>query len=558
MTLKHPFLCIGSLLLALWIWQVNPAQVTEAQLNLLEQAEAPKAISFPYIEDHTRGEHRFVVEAIVHYKPLLNSGILRVTPDDCIDQLIINGKPFTGQSSLPDQPRCYPETLTFDLSHHLLPGRNRIIINAIDKGGALGMDIRALHSTTAIALILLLVGIAWFGWRGASGISPWLKRWHKQIGIAAALLAAGILQKWYYLDFLSGDFQGFLYHWLNHIQRVPLDRAYSHAFSNYAPLYTYLLGGIDLLFPMVLRLHAVKFLSFLGEGIACYFAWRIVALVHGPRSWLALLAPLAIFISPSAAVNSASAAQCDIWYTAFLLATIYTLFIQRPGRAMVYYGIAVSLKLQAVFLAPFLLACLLRHIIRWRHAWIPAAVYIATLLPAWAQGRPFTELLLVYWNQFHTYDNLGNAGNFYFLLREYDFILMRNIGLAVTMVAACIFAGISYKRWRLEKGVIPAILLATFCVGLMPFLLPKMLDRYFFPADMFSLVLACLNPRWILITICFQFSSMLAIPWFNFDEMRWRYDFAQLPWLMAVLNSAALLMLLWLCRKYAWRKEGTP
>ena len=45
--------------------------------------------------------------------------------------------------------------------------------------------------------------------------------------------------------------------------------------------------------------------------------------------------------------------ECDIIYTTFLLGFAYCLIRGLPFQAMLVYAIALSLKVQAIFLAPF-------------------------------------------------------------------------------------------------------------------------------------------------------------------------------------------------------------
>jgi len=54
------------------------------------------------------------------------------------------------------------------------------------------------------------------------------------------------------------------------------------------------------------------------------------------------------------------------------------------------------------------------------------------------------------------------------------------------------------------------VLLALISVSLTPFVLPKMHDRYFYPADALSLIVAFYNPNLWFVPILFQLSSGLA------------------------------------------------
>jgi hypothetical protein len=81
----------------------------------------------------------------------------------------------------------------------------------------------------------------------------------------------------------------------------------------------------------------------------------------------------------------------------------------------------------------------------------------------------------------------------------------------------------------------------------MPFLLPKMHDRYFYAFEMMAIVLACLKPRLAVIAIAAQLNGILAYLAY--------YGMAS-SWLrIAALGNGWILVALLL---YAWRKVSKP
>lgn len=373
---------------------------------------------------------------------------------------------------------------------------------------------------------------------------------------AIVLVPLALFEKYYFIDFQSGDFLGYVSKWLGAIRSFGLGKVYGYTFSNYAPAYTYLLGLANALFPTSNPLYLIKGLSFAGEAFAAFFIYRIVALAHVPGSSWPLAAALLMFAAPTVIANSASAAQCDIWYTSFLLAAFYALLRNRPLWAMACFGISISFKLQGMFFAPFILLCLFKRRIPWHALWIPPAVYLAFCVPAWLEGRPLLDLLLIYRGQFNTFQDVGNAANLYVYLHNYDFSLIRNMGIAGTAYVALVFAFFGARQASAKDSPVTLALLATLSVAMMPYLLPKMIDRYFFAADIFSLVLVCMRPQWFGLAILFQLASCLAIPGSQFPVVNWQ------PWVWwprrevgAWLNTAAIAMLLWLCHRHLWKKQ---
>jgi Gpi18-like mannosyltransferase len=273
--------------------------------------------------------------------------------------------------------------------------------------------------------------------------------------------------------------------------------------------------------------------------------------------------------SPYALINGSSAGQCDIFYSTFLLATVYMLFLNRAVAALICYGVAISFKLQAIFLSPFLLVFILRRKLPWYWLWLPVGTYALIALPCWLQGRSFENLMQVYWNQFNNRSSgiFGIAGNFYPLLNRHigsyaQFV--KNAGLTITTLTAITFAFVTYRTWRNKhNSIVEYLILATLGVAFTPFLLPKMLDRYFFAAGMLSTAIACLRPRWLLLPIMFQFSSIITTPATQFYYLRHIHSLTGWSWftrhnIAASLNLFAILFLTWQCYQRIWKKPPAP
>jgi len=94
------------------------------------------------------------------------------------------------------------------------------------------------------------------------------------------------------------------------------------------------------------------------------------------------------------------------------------------------------------------------------------------------------------------------------------------------------------KNFFLNQNIF--MLTALISVALVPFLLPKMHDRYFYPADVISLLTVFFMPELWFVAIAYQIISMLSYMPFLFGSG----SQAMLP--LAVLsNTAAIGFLLW-------------
>jgi Gpi18-like mannosyltransferase len=189
----------------------------------------------------------------------------------------------------------------------------------------------------------------------------------------------------------------------------------------------------------------------------------------------------------------------------------YFLSIKKQIPALISFGVAISFKLQAIFLAPLLLILLLKRKISWYYLPLIPVVYLVMILPAWFAGRQMRELLLIYSDQANKYPKLTlNAPNFYQWIPKDFYNIFFPIGLILTILAILLLTYIVMYKNKLEITQDRLIYLAMISVLLMPYLLPKMHERYFYPADIFSIIFAFYFPRYLWVAIVVQMSSLFA------------------------------------------------
>jgi len=129
--------------------------------------------------------------------------------------------------------------------------------------------------------------------------------------------------------------------------------------------------------------------------------------------------------------------------------------------------------------------------------------------PAVLAGRPLIEVLRVYIDQGNTFPWLsGNAASIWALAQHTPYRLGVLIGLVAAGAAGFVLAALVEKSRRtdIEFNTLAA------CLSLltMPLLLPKMHDRYFYAFEVLSIVLACLNRRYLLVALAAQTSAILS------------------------------------------------
>jgi Gpi18-like mannosyltransferase len=367
------------------------------------------------------------------------------------------------------------------------------------------------------------------------------------------LFIASLPFKMMFFSFESRDYQLFLNDWYNFISANGGFKALRHDFTPYGLPYLYLLVMATWL-PLP-KIVAIKLISVAFDYVAAFFTYKIVSLRYRQKLIPAYAACVALFL-PTVIFNSSAWGQCDVIYTSSFLACLYAVLIGRPVAALIAFGLACSLKPQAVFIVPFLFGLLLNGSLPWRLIFIPPVVYILTGLPALLIGRP-TKFIAF------THVRLGNmpllslhAPNIYQFVLQQFYPLLKPLGLAATLLAslwlarsmakwhpprsACHNSGgtLAIKAWSSDEEnerLLVAALLSTLIV---PYLLPQMHERYFFPADMISLIYAFFFPRRAAVAILVQLASF-------FSYFPWGLGIEPVPmFMLAVMMTAALVLVL--------------
>jgi Gpi18-like mannosyltransferase len=318
------------------------------------------------------------------------------------------------------------------------------------------------------------------------------------------------------LSFSVSDFNGFVKPWLDYIRSHGGFAAMADPFSEYAPPYLYLLAtGASLGLPVGDQV-LVKLINLPFVLIITLAIFNIVRHFELSRNAAAAAAG-GTLVLPTLGVNAFVWGQADTVYVAFLLLAALFVLKQRPTWAVAAFALAVSTKLQGIFLAPFVLAMVLAGRIPWRCLWAAPAVYAATILPAALIGRPLRQLLTIYLVQGRFYNMLSmNSPNFYFFLDFFfaasrDWQVYKKItlaGLALSSAAGAVISLAGLSRRPISDRTV--LLIATVSMIVMPYVLPKMHDRFFLGADTFSYALAWAAPQFAWVAVAVQLSSLLS------------------------------------------------
>ena len=310
-------------------------------------------------------------------------------------------------------------------------------------------------------------------------------------------------------DYETLDYQNFLTKWVEFFRANGHFRALRYSVGNYNIPYLYFLAFFSLL--PIRDLYLIKLLSTLFDVL---LAWGSMLLLgrFTKKNAARLGCFFTVLCLPTVFLNSAVWAQCDSSYTALAVLALFLALDGRPKSAMVCAALSFGFKLQAVFVLPVFAVLWMAGKLKWRHFLLFPAAYVLLVLPAVLLGRPFWETITLYFSQT---GSIGSALNYN---SSSIFAILRNIAdparaskvaVAVAFVYMLGLLAVCYvNRKRLtDKAILGAAVML--CVGI-PFLLPHMHDRYFFCADILTLVLAFACPPCALAAALCQFASLLG------------------------------------------------
>ena len=403
---------------------------------------------------------------------------------------------------------------------------------AYDTARMIAMTARVFTAIYALSLAVQL--------RMARRMSPLCQ------ALLAVITGAVLLGKISLLDYVSDDYEIFLSNWIYSYQQLGIKEGLgTYIGSDYSPPYLYLMLLIS-------RVHnypwqyLVKAISILADTLLAYALTRLCALrVTGDGTKLAIFH--AATLLPTVVFNGAYWGQCDVIYTSLCLMALYFALTKRSARSMIFFGIALSFKLQTVFFMPAMLPLWLRKDIKLRHLPLIPAAYMGMMIPALWGGKSLHHVLTVYLQQAGTYNFMTvNAPSLYqFLPAGVDGSVLFDMfsGMAMALGMGMLAAACALVCMRRERVSADATLLFTVLVlAGVPLFLPKMHERYTFGADVLSVALAASDRRRIALPLLFGLASYICytegLPGERLMDLKWATMFQ----MAAVALTAAALV----------------
>lgn len=323
--------------------------------------------------------------------------------------------------------------------------------------------------------------------------------------IGGFLIALSAFLRFISYPIVSADYTSSLVHWMDALRGSPGLTAFAHPFSDYSPLYLYLLKLISFL--PGYDLYWIKGLSILFDILLAVIIVKVLKHIYAESFThdKAFLAFSIVLLVPTFLMNSSLWGQCDSIYASFVLLSLYLILRNKPLGAAVAFGVAISFKLQAVFFLPVLVGYLLTKNRGWAQVIVIPIIYIITIIPAALSGGSFGDLLFTYVRQAGEFQELSlSSPSIYALVSSQASTVVQSIlsdvgyVVALGLAVAIIYAVMSYIE-SLPDGVLrpsKILFLSLVSVLAIPFFLPHMHERYFYLADVFSMLFALYRPRY--------------------------------------------------------------
>ncbi len=332
-------------------------------------------------------------------------------------------------------------------------------------------------------------------------ICDFLKKHIVIIGFAVVTLLSLFLRL-AMLDKVTSDYSFFMSKWISQLNEYEGLLGLGEAIGEYNVPYMTFLALIGK--TPANDLHEIKILSIVFDYIGAFAALKLLSLV-GKKGFFSsgnLVAYAVILFNPVFFLNSAYWAQCDFIYTALCLLSLYYVLKGKNNVGMIFFALALTVKLQAIFFLPVLVICyfVTRRIKIVNFLWIPL-IFVLAALPAMLAGRGIVESLSIYFAQTSIYKHLTMScpNIFIFITGEYE--IFSKVGIILTLTVLGV--GLCYLMRCRELTFEKILLLAAWCSFVCIFFLPAMHERYPFMACVFSLIwaFACKKDAWVAIGI---------------------------------------------------------
>lgn len=321
-------------------------------------------------------------------------------------------------------------------------------------------------------------------------------------------------------NFVSEDAYNYLLGWYDEIKACGGIRALDHQVGNYNVLYQTIIALFTYL--PIPALFAYKGLSMVFDLLlACLVGYIVYQEIPEASKAGGITAFALVWLSPVVLFNSSLWAQCDSIYTFFVVLALYLLYKEKNLASFIVLGVALSFKLQAVFILPFFLfAYFIKKSFSILYFLITPFVMWLSTIPAIIAGRGIFTGFTLYLNQTDEYGCAVMNYPGFVLSMAYDYMQenYKNVK-AICLVIAISVLGfwMIYSIWRQRKAegkdFLSLALLLTYTAV---FFMPAMHDRYGYVYEILAIMYMFIRKKSIIPCIVLQVLSIITYSNFLF------------------------------------------
>ena len=275
--------------------------------------------------------------------------------------------------------------------------------------------------------------------------------------------------------------------WINIINNGKID-SIGMQIGNYMP--SYMLFFTLATYITENSLVAIKCISIFFDimlAIVTYFICKKIE-VKNP-----LLISSIVFSLPGVILNSSFLGQCDAIYTCFCLIFMLMILKNKPKLACLFYGIALSFKLQAIFIAPIFLYLLVSKKIKIMDLIFAIVGFVLLCIPSMLMGKSILDIINIYIGQ-TSFKEVFSAScpNIYSLFSLNYTHINKIFSWTISILVILLTTFFVLMKKKEDKYVnytdSEFVMKCTFLAVIVPFLLPQMMDRYFYLANILIII----------------------------------------------------------------------
>ena len=348
---------------------------------------------------------------------------------------------------------------------------------------------------------------------------------NKNLLIFLIILVTGIslLVRYMVCLYPTNDVVGYVFNWMNNIQKVGFNKFYT-VDADYSPLFMFIISIFTCLPKGELIsingysfyanwMYYLKTIYFIMDILIAVGVYLIIKEITKDKL-KASLGYMIFLCLPVQLTNSAIWGNSDSMYFCCFIYAIYFVLKRKDYLVWLMFGISLALKLQSVFILPFLFYLVLSRRLKLYPIFMAFVGLMATFLPSYCCGASFTQPFTYFSKQVNGYSYLTlGCANIWKFFNVYNGDSKSNVlNKASTLIGLLfigLFTAILYIR-KIKLTQENIVYIATFLIGIVPFFLPHMHERYFYSLDVLILVYCFIKNKKYFFIILMQISSGIA------------------------------------------------